>query len=166
MKKFVNGLSVFSGIVLLCILALMTAEVVFRYLFNQPVLGTVEISSYLLVIFGFTGMAYTQSQRAHIEIDLITMQLSARPKHILRIITLFLSLAACALMAWQTSIAFWTSWQIQEVRWGALPLPVWPVKFVIAFGLLVLCLQFVVDIVHEIKNPYESHQQDSAAGAI
>ena len=166
MKRFVHWLSVFSGIVLLCILALMTAEVLFRYAFNKPILGTVEISCYLLVIFGFTGMPYTQSQKAHIAIDLITLQLSPRTNHVLAIITLLLSLATFAVITWQTATAFWLSWEMQEVRWGALPLPVWPVKFMIAFGSLVLCIQFVADIVEEIRNPHGRRPQDSEAGAI
>ena len=166
MKRFIYYLSVFSGVVLLCILALMTAEVVFRYAFNMPILGTVEISSYLLVIFGFTGMAYTQSQKGHIEIDLITQQLSSRANHVLRLVSLFLSLAAFAAITWQTASAFWTSWEIQEVRWGALPLPVWPVKFIVAFGSFILCIQFVMDIIEEFKRPGASRRQDAEAGAI
>lgn len=152
MKKFVYWLSIFSGIVLLCILALMTAEVVFRYFFNQPILGTVEISPYLLVIFCFTGIAYTQSERGHINIELVTRKLPAGLQRALRIISLILSLATFVVITWQMTIAFWNSWEIQEVRWGALPLPVWPVKFMIAFGSFTLCLQFLSNIVDEFRN--------------
>jgi TRAP-type C4-dicarboxylate transport system permease small subunit len=141
----------FSGIVLLGILALMSAEVIFRYLFNKPILGTVEISSYLLVIFCFTGIAFTQSQRGHINIELVTQNLPASLQRMLRIITLILSLTVFAVITWQMVIAFWKSWEMQEVRWGALPLPVWPVKFVIAFGSFTLCLQFLLDILDEIR---------------
>jgi TRAP-type C4-dicarboxylate transport system permease small subunit len=152
MRKFIYYLGIFSGIVLLGILALMSGEVIFRYLFNKPILGTVEISSYLLVIFCFTGIAFTQSQRGHINIELVTQRLPADLQRILRIITLILSLATFVVITWQMAIAFWKSWEMQEVRWGALPLPVWPVKFMIAFGSFTLCLQFLSDIVEEIKN--------------
>ncbi|MDD5008835.1 MAG: TRAP transporter small permease [Syntrophorhabdaceae bacterium] len=152
MRKFIYYLGVFSGIVLLGILALMSAEVFFRYLFNKPILGTVEISSYLLVIFCFTGIAFVQSQKGHIHIELVTQKLPDSLQRILRIITLILSLATFIVITWQMAIAFWKSWEMQEVRWGALPLPVWPVKFMIAFGSFTLCLQLVLNIVDEIKN--------------
>ena len=152
MRKFIYYIGMFSGVVLLGILALMSAEVIFRYLFNKPILGTVEISCYLLVIFCFTGIAFTQSQRGHIAIELVTQSLPARLQRILRIVTLTLSLTVFAVITWQMVIAFWKSWQMQEVRWGALPLPVWPVKFVIAFGSLTLCLQFLLNIIDEIRN--------------
>ena len=152
MRKFIYYLGIFSGIVLFGILALMSGEVIFRYLFNQPILGTVEISSYLLVIFCFTGVAFTQSQRGHINIELVTQRLPVSLQRTLRIIVLILSLATFVVITWQMSIAFWKSWEMQEVRWGALPLPVWPVKFMIAFGSLTLCLQFLLDIYDEIKN--------------
>jgi len=136
---------------LLGILALMSAEVFARYLFNKPILGTVEISSYLLVIFCFTGIAFVQSQKGHICIELVTHKFPDSLQRILRIITLILSLATFIVITWQMAIAFWKSWEMQEVRWGALPLPVWPVKFMIAFGSFTLCLQFLLNIIDEIR---------------
>lgn len=152
MRKFIYYLGIFSGIILLGILALMSGEVIFRYLFNKPILGTVEISSYLLVIFCFTGVAFTQSQRGHINIELVTQRLPPSFQRVLRIITLTLSFVTFVVITWQMASAFWKSWEMQEVRWGALPLPVWPVKFMIAFGSLTLCLQFLLDIYDEIRN--------------
>jgi len=151
----------FSGAVLLGILALMSAEVFARYLFNKPILGTVEISSYLLVIFCFTGMAFVQSQRGHINIELVTQKLPTGFQRTLRIIMLILSLVIFAVITWQMTIAFWKSWEMQEVRWGALPVPVWPVKFMIAFGSFTLCLQFLLDIFDEIKNKMLPHGRRS-----
>jgi TRAP-type C4-dicarboxylate transport system permease small subunit len=160
MRKFIYYLGMFSGVVLLAILALMSGEVIFRYFFNKPILGTVEISAYLLVIFGFTGMAWTQSQKGHILIELVTEKLSERTNCILRIISLILSLAVFVLITWQTSIAFWKSFKMMEVRWGALPLPVWPVKAMVAFGSLILCVQFVIDIYDELKGKGLGVKQD------
>jgi len=151
-RRFIYYLGIFSGVVLLGILALMSGEVIFRYFFNKPILGTVEISSYLLVIFCFMGIAFTQSQRGHINIELVTLRLPEGMQRMLRIITLILSLTTFMIITWQMADAFWKSWEMQEVRWGALPLPVWPVKFMIAFGSLSLCLQLLLDIVDEIRN--------------
>jgi len=151
MRRFIRSLGFFSGCALLAILILMSAEVFFRYLLNRPILGTVEVSAFLVVIFGFTGMAFTQSEKGHISIELVTDQLSPRTNRLLRIISLILSLAVFVIIAWQCSMAFWKSWLLKEVRWGALPVPVYPVKFVVAFGSIVLCVQFILDIFDEIK---------------
>jgi TRAP-type transport system small permease protein len=158
-RRFIYYLGIFSGFVLLSILALMSAEVIFRYAFNLPILGTVEISSYLLVIFAFTGIAFTQSQRGHINIEIVTQYLPRRVSYVLRIVTLILSLAVFVVITWQTALGFWKSWEMQEVRWGALPLPVWPVKFVITFGSLVLCLQFLLDLVDEVRGGTRLHKE-------
>ena len=159
MRRFIYYLGIFSGFVLLSILALMSGEVIFRYAFNMPILGTVEISSYLLVIFAFTGIAFTQSQRGHINIEIVTQCLPRRVSYVLRIVTLILSLAVFVVITWQTALGFWKSWEMQEVRWGALPLPVWPVKFVITFGSLVLCLQFLLDLVDEVRGGTGLHKE-------
>jgi TRAP-type C4-dicarboxylate transport system permease small subunit len=151
MRRFIDFLGIFSGFVLLTILTLMSAEVISRYLFNRPILGTVEISSYLLVIFAFTGMAFTQSRKGHIQVDFVTHQLSQSANRLLRISSLILSLTVFMFVTWQSAIGFWKSWQLNEVRWGALPLPVYPVKFVVAFGSMILCIQFILDIFDELK---------------
>ncbi len=64
MRKFIYFLGMFGGFVLLAILGLMSAEVIFRYFFNKPILGTVEISAYLLVIFGIVAMYFLSAELA------------------------------------------------------------------------------------------------------
>jgi len=152
MRHLINILGIGSGTVLLTILALMCAEVFCRYVLNKPILGTVEISEYLLVLFVFSGMAYTQSISGHIKIDLITLQLPPTVQGALKIVSLLLALCVFGFISWETTKAFLISWQIKEVRWGALPLPVWPVKFVVAAGSVILCLQFVIDIADEFRS--------------
>jgi len=55
MKRIFAGLGMFSGWLLVFIMILMCAEVFCRYVLNSPILGTVEISSYLLVFLSSVG---------------------------------------------------------------------------------------------------------------
>jgi hypothetical protein len=40
---------------------------------------------------------------------------------------------------------------MREFRWGALPLPIYPVKFVVVAGSLLLCIQLVINIIDEYR---------------
>jgi len=151
MRRFIHALGLFSGFVLISIMVLMCSEVFCRYLLHKPILGTVEISSYLLVVFVFSGMAYTQSIDGHIKIELVTERLSPKIQYVLRITALLMAFFVFLIITWRTAHGFWRSWQIKEVRWGALPLPVYPVKFVVAAGSFTLCLQLMINVIDEIR---------------
>jgi TRAP-type C4-dicarboxylate transport system permease small subunit len=152
MRKFISWLGMLSGAILVLIMMLMCAEVFCRYFLNKPILGTVEISAYSLVFFVFCGVAYTQSIGGHIKIDMFTRCLNEDLQRLLRIIACLLALCVFILIARQSAIAFWKSWQMNEVRWGALPLPIYPVKGVVAFGSFILCIQFAIDIIDNLKH--------------
>ncbi len=156
MRKIISWLGMLSGLVLVVIMGLMCAEVFCRYVLNRPILGVVEISSYLLVLFVFSGMSYTQAVGGHIKIDLFTRNLSQERQRILRIISYGLALPVYALITRQTFIAFLESWEMGEVRWGALPLPIYPIKGVVAVGALFLCIQFVICLYDEFKHQPET----------
>ena len=150
-RRTVYILGIASGVALVLVMGLMCSEVFCRYALNRPILGTVEISEYILVFIVFSGIAYTQLIGGHIKIEVVTERLSPKVQHILRIIALAVALSIFAIIAWQTAQAFWESWLVKEVRWGALPLPVWPVKFVVPAGSLLLCLQFIINIIDEVR---------------
>jgi TRAP-type C4-dicarboxylate transport system permease small subunit len=143
-----------SGIVLVFIMALMCAEVFCRYFLHKPILGTVEISSYMLVLFVFSGMAYTQSIDGHIRIDFLTERMPQKAQHILKLISLIFALLVFIIISWKTGNAFWRSWLLREVRWGALPLPVYPIKFVVFSGSFLLCVQLAIDIYDQYKETF------------
>jgi len=160
MRRFIYWLGIFSGLALLLIMGLMCSEVFCRYFLHKPILGTVEISSYLLVLFVFSGVSYTQSIDGHIKIDLFTSMLSNRSQNALRLFALIMALAVYGVIAWRTSRAFLLSWQMGEVRWGALPLPMYPVKFFVAFGSLCLCIQFIISIFDECRHNFSRRTEE------
>jgi TRAP-type transport system small permease protein len=151
MRKIIASLGMISGFVLVLIMGLMCAEVFGRYFFNYPILGTVEISSYLLVLFVYCGTSYTQSVDGHIKIDLVTSRIPPRWMKFCKVASHLLSLAVFSLITRQAALAFWKSWQIGEVRWGAVPLPIYPVKFIVAMGALMLCIQLLIDVIDTLK---------------
>ncbi|MBN1365514.1 MAG: TRAP transporter small permease [Syntrophaceae bacterium] len=151
MRKIINLCALLSGILLLVIMGIISAEVVCRYFLHNPIIGVVEVSEFILIFIIFGSLAYTQSLDGHIRIELVTNNLSLRYQKILRIVALVLSFCIMALIAIQTGKGFWASWEIREVRWGIVPLPMYLVKFMVSSGCFLLCVQFVISLLDELR---------------
>ena len=64
-------LSYAAAFVLFGIMLLTTFDVAGRYLFHAPILGVFEVTEFMLVCVVFLSLAYTQSLKGHIEVDIL-----------------------------------------------------------------------------------------------
>ncbi len=149
-----NRLGAFFGLIggaaLLIVVGLMTAEVFCRYALHSPILGTVEYSQYLLVLVIFASLAYTQQKDKNLRIEIVTERLSPKFQRILLIISLVVALAVFMIITWRSAVVFLDSWVIQEVRYGAIPIPIWPAKLAVLVGSFLLTLQLITDLIRQV----------------
>ena len=100
----------------------------------------------------FLSLAYTQWTGGHISVDVITRHLTGGARRLTR---MFGHLLGVVCFAWAT-YANWgfamQSLDMNEQEWGEITYPLWPVKLMICIGLAVLTLQFVVELVREIRD--------------
>jgi len=135
-------MAIVGGAVLLCLMALTVAAVTLRK-FNDPILGTQDLSEAGLTIVVFFAMAYSGWTGGHIAVDLIGNFVSARRlaavDAAVRIVCGLFFLVA----AWQS-----LSQGLDALEFGdgfnLLDIPHHPFYFVIAFGSLVFALVLVV----------------------
>ena len=157
--RFINAMSEWSGksfSYLVWVGAVMLAwEVVSRYVFNAP---TIWAHGYSQRIFGSYFImvgAFTLLRGGHVRVDLITTLFSFRVQK-------FFDLLNCAfLLLWGTFLIkegwtfFWNSWLLREADEMALAHPVYPVKFLLVVGSVLITLQalslFVSSMVSLIK---------------
>lgn len=101
----INQISRVCGIVALIFLLIMmlmtVADVCLRYIFNAPILGSFEITEYLMIIAGFLGVAWCAVQKGHVKVDLIVSHLPLRARTIIESITLILAMTVAPIVAWQ-----------------------------------------------------------------
>tara|TARA_R110002124_G_scaffold54425_1_gene154754 strand:+ start:686 stop:1150 length:465 start_codon:yes stop_codon:yes gene_type:complete len=56
----------------------ITADVIFRYVFNSPMPGTITIvSHYYMAIAAFIPLAFTEQKNSHISVDVLTARMPA-----------------------------------------------------------------------------------------
>lgn len=151
--RLLRGVGLISSAATLLTMALVVANIIGRYLFNKPVVGTLEFTESLLVLIIFCSVALTQYEGGHIRVNLITRRL---PPSVQRIFTVIAMLAGCAFFTW-CSYAGWRfaveAYSFNEQEWGEIVFPLWPMKFVVFFGLATLALQFLLDAIAETMMP-------------
>ena len=62
-------------------------DVFLRYLFNSPILGSYELTEFMMAILVFGSVAYTMVVKGHVTVDLVITRLPARAQAILECIT-------------------------------------------------------------------------------
>ena len=151
--RFLRGVGMISSAATLITMALVVANIIGRYLFNKPLVGTLEFTESLLVLIIFCSLALTQYEGGHIRVVLMTRRLPGKTQ---RVLTVMAMLAGCAFFTW-CSYAGWRfaaeSYSFGEQEWGEIVFPLWPMKFVVFFGLASLALQFLLDAIAETMMP-------------
>ena len=102
--KLSYGSGYLAALVLLGIVVLTMAEVVSRYVLNNPLILSDEFGGYALVTITFLGFAYCARNNGHIRITFIVERLAPRSAGGIRLVTLALGVAFIV-------VAAWVSWQ-------------------------------------------------------
>ena len=150
-----KGLFYLGLVFLACMMFLTAADVIGRYFFNSPVLGSFEITEYLMVIVMATSLAYCGIHKGHVVIELISDRLSKRAQITLGCVTSFLSVVLFGIIAWQTFI-YIGDMAASKVATTVLRVPAWPFVIVLAVGFtvffLVLLLHFLEYLSKALNN--------------
>lgn len=102
--RFLDRLSYATGwlaaLVLLAIMVLSMAEVISRYVLQNPMILSDELGGYAMVAVSFLGMAYCARDRSHIRITFVVERLSPAAAGWIRLATLLVGLAFVCILAW------------------------------------------------------------------
>lgn len=152
----VQTVACFANVVGACAILIMmfvgVGDVILRYLFNQPIPGTTDIGKYCLVATIFLGLAYTQWEKRHIAVELLTDRLDGMRGAVVNLLTSCISLVFFVLITWQGWNMFWDSWLIRQYEDGLPHFPIYPSKFLVPVGGSLMCLQIVIDIICIIRS--------------
>lgn len=152
----VDTISLRSGqavaFLLLPICGAMVFEVIARYMFNAPTIWSTEIVVMLAGALYIVGGAYTQYLRGHISVDTLYDYLPPRWQAAVRVlIHAPLFFLYVGILLWEGSQFFWDS-MIENERSGSLWNPViWPYKFVVPLGALLIFLQGLAQVIRDIR---------------
>lgn len=154
LKKAVFPLSrfmLFIGQVVLVFMVLLTvADVFLRYVFNRPILGSYELTEFMMAILVFSTIGYTMAVKGHVVVDLVFTKLPQRTRDILECITSFIAFLLFAIVAWRNALQAGTAWQRNDVT-AELFIPISPFILFVALGIAVLSLVLFVQFVQSLS---------------
>ena len=125
-------------------------DVAGRYLFSKPIPGGIEMSEFMLAIFGILGMAYTHQSGGNVKVTMLTSALPPNLARLTEILTSLLSFQIIAMLAWYGVVS-----GIEEFHAGTttdtLGIPIYPLYFLLSAGAGLLCLELVVNLIESIR---------------
>lgn len=148
-----------AGVALLGILALTVADITRRSVFNNPVPGTVEVTSLVLVVVVFLGVAHSEDLGDHISVDLLYVRAGERLKAVMDVIADILSVGVLGLLAFQLY-----HFTLRQIASGAntpvLRWPVWPFVVIAALGSLGYAVAIAMKLVlRALGEPTEAEDE-------
>ena len=153
LDKTVYGISrVFNTIgvtMLLLMMLLVAVDVCLRYIFNSPIEGVYEAVEFMMAVVFCYSIAYTQRNKGHVSVNLVTRKLSVRNKAITGSMVSLISFVVFALMTWQSFLKAGDVMRAAETSTGGIgpfgPLPVFPFIYLTSAACLAFCLELLVD---------------------
>ena len=145
----------YIGIGILVVMMLLTvADVFMRYVFNQPIQGTTEITQFMMVSLAFLTLVWTTMRRVHIRVDLISQHISLKARLISDSFYFLLTCGAYFFICRQTFLEAGAIRRVGEIS-EILDIPVYPFYLVVAVAsgivVLILMIHTVQGIVQAVK---------------
>ncbi len=125
------GLARVGGFALAMMMVLTFFDVIGRYFFNAPILGTVEITELLMGSIIYLGIGLTTFSRGHIRVDVAVGYLPPRVRAGFEAVTSAIGIGFSLLISWQLWLKAVDTVESNDLTqvWF---LPVWPVAFTMA----------------------------------
>lgn len=139
-----------AGVAILALMMVLTvADVSLRYFFNKPVLGSYEITEFMMAMLAALTIGYAAILKAHVNVDLIFSRLPERVQGITGILTNLICVTLFALMFWRN---IYQSLVLREARSvsPALSIPEFPFVLLLGVGFGIIALVFLLQLLESI----------------
>ncbi len=135
-----------GGAVGLAVIMVLTfCDVIGRYVFNAPIVGTVEVTELLMGMMVYLGVGLTTHGRGHIRVDIVINLLPPRVQALLDVLTLALSIVLISLVCWHLWLKAGATVEKNDLtqiwEW-----PVWPAAYVIAAASLLMVTSMLLQL--------------------
>lgn len=157
LKTFVRRLSIGLGAVAGAGTALLMLTVVpdliARSFFGEAVYGMSESGIFLLVLIVYLSLSVAQVRKEHFHVGVLDTVVSMRQLQWLWVFRHVVSALVCGVFSWYATLGAYASTVKLEQSYAVIEYPIWPAKIVVAFGLVLLTIQFVIDAVDALIHP-------------
>jgi TRAP-type C4-dicarboxylate transport system permease small subunit len=139
-NKITDFLGLLSGILICILTCLLIYDVFMRFVFNNPVDLTLDITELLQAAIAFLAASYVLKIGGHVNMSAVVSVLGPRWERRLKIITSTITALTSAWMSFMSWSLFTKSMAISEKSYG-IEIPLAPWKLLVSLGFGVMCLQ-------------------------
>ena len=132
------------------LLVITGLEVTLRYVFNRPTIWAWDVNIHLFAVIVTVGGGYVLLSGRFVVVDILVTHLSAKGRARLNLITSILIFFVIAILVWLGGKEAWYSWITRE-RFTSLWEPIlYPVRFLVFIGFILLFFQVVSRFIHNL----------------
>ena len=132
-----------ASVVLFIMMLLTITDVFLRKVFSQSILGTVELTEFMMVGLVFFALAQTEVLNGHVKVDLVMSRFSDRTQAFVDMTTQFVCFLLFGVFAWSALVYSGKMREAAEVSQD-LWLPIYPFVYVVVAGCALLSLTLLI----------------------
>jgi TRAP-type transport system small permease protein len=145
LKPLSLGLYAIGGVALMVMMVLTAADVALRNTLNIPVIGTFDLTEYMMAIAVAFGLSYCALKKGHISADALISKLSRRPRMVFDTFATLVSMCVTGAISWQLFINMQKT-HILGLQSNILHIPVSPFLGMVAIGFTLFTLVLLKDL--------------------
>lgn len=138
-KRVSSSLDKLAGLCIFAVMLLIVANIILRTVFHHPILGTYELVGFLTAMGVALALAHCAFQDAHIAVGFIMERFPRKIRAVTAVLVNATSFILWAATVWSLG-KFGQAMKIKGLVSPSAEIPVYPFIYLVAFGLLGLCL--------------------------
>jgi TRAP-type C4-dicarboxylate transport system permease small subunit len=144
-----------ASAILFFMMLLTIADVFMRKVFSRPIMGSVEVTEFMMVGLVFFSLGQTEVLNRHVKVDLLMSRLGERTQGLVDMITQFVCFLLFGAITWSTlvySARMKASGEVSQDLW----IPIYPFVYIVGVGCallsLILFIKFLIALIRMVKS--------------
>jgi len=165
LRRALDGLYLLGGVlgaVALAAIGVIIALQVGGRVLGRVLLGADDLTAFTVAASATLPLAYTFRHGAHIRVDLVIGRLAGRARFAMEALALLLAAGVALAFAYSMADLASDSFEFGEVAQGSIAWPLWVPQALAAFGVGLLALALVDDLVVHLAGGTPSYRRAAA----
>ena len=149
-QRLSQTLDIIAGFCVVATMLVVVLNIILRAVVGNPLLGTMDYVTLLMALTIGLGLAYCGLKNGHIAVDLIIEKLSCKTQAIIDSFTNLIVLIFWGVSAWYM-LEYARTMNHTNLVTPTTQIPLYPVIYLISFGLMILCLVLVLKLSESLR---------------
>lgn len=144
--RFIKLIGDVCSLLILLLMAVVTYEVVARYVFNSPTSWAWLINKQIFGVYVMVAGGYALVHNSHIRIEMLYQHFPRLVKKVVQWLTLMAACCFLGALLWKSWVMGSEAWKTKEVAMGVFKLPLYPLKLFMPVATLLFLLGCIVAV--------------------